>query len=45
MASGPEDRRAWTSHSRAGTVLQVQIADGDQPAVATVSDLPFPQPA
>jgi folate-binding protein YgfZ len=30
-----------TSHSRAGTVLRAEIAGAAEPAVATVSDLPF----
>src|SRR5579883_98289 len=30
-----------TSHARAGTVVQVEAVDGAEPAVATVSELPF----
>src|SRR5205823_1916516 len=31
-----------TSHARAGTVLGVKDAEGAEPIVATVSELPFP---
>jgi folate-binding protein YgfZ len=35
-----------TSHARAGTMVRVEAAeDGSEPVVATVSELPFPQPA
>ena len=34
-----------TSHARAGTVVRVEAAPGAEPAIATVSELPFPRKA